>query len=190
MVDAALAVLHEEGIVGASARTIAKRAGVNQALIFYHFDNVDGLLLAAVDELSSRRAVRYEERLEHVTSLRELVAVAGELHREDLDEGHITVLSQMLAGAAANTSLRAPLRDRFEPWIDIVERTVARVVADTPYASLVPARDLALAITSLFVGLELLLHLEDDESRQEHHIFETMQVLAGALEVLMQPPPR
>ena len=124
LISAALEALHEEGIVGASARSIASRGGFTQGLIFYHFGSVNELLLAAVDELSSRRAERYEEKLASVTSLRELVAVAGALHQEDLEEGHITVLSQMLAGAATNDELRGPLRERFEPFL-----TTGEVVA-------------------------------------------------------------
>src|SRR5687768_14537425 len=85
IVEAALASLHEEGILGASARSIARRGGFNQALIFYHFGGVNELLLAAVDELSARRCERYEARLASVSSLRELVVVAGELHAEDLE---------------------------------------------------------------------------------------------------------
>ena len=185
MIEAALASLHEEGILGASARAIANRGGFTQGLIFYHFGSVNDLLLAAVDELSGRRARRYEERLEGVTTLRELVAVAGELHAEDLEEGHITVLSQMLAAAATNPDLRAPLRDRFEPWIAIVDRTLARAVEGTPYAQLAPTRDLALAVTALFVGLELLLNLESDEAGADVRVFKTIELLAGLLEGLI-----
>ena len=190
IIEAALGALHEEGIVGASARSIAARGGFTQGLIFYHFGSVNELLLAAVDELSGRRAERYEAKLAGVTSLRELVVVAGELHQEDLEEGHITVLSQMLAGAATNPELRGPLRERFEPWVAIVESTLRRAIADTPYAQLVPSHELALGITALFIGLELLLNLEDEESGTDQRIFRSIELLAGILEGLIGSPPR
>lgn len=194
IVEAALASLHEEGILGASARAIARRGNFNQALIFYHFGSVNDLLLAAVDELSARRAARYEERLEAVSTLAELVAVAGELHAEDMRDGHMTVLSQMLAAGATDADLRSSLRERFEPWIAIVERTVVRALGGTPYADLVPARDLAFGITALFVGLELLLNLEDQGSGQEQDVFHTFGVLGTVLQSLIElgptPEPR
>jgi AcrR family transcriptional regulator len=191
IIDAALESLHEEGILGASARAIARRGGFNQALIFYHFGSVDELLLAAVDELSERRSDKYEERLEQVSSLAGLVAEAGRLHSEDMDDGHMTVLSQMLAAAATDPDLRAPLRERFEPWMQIVERTVVRALGDSAYGQLVPAKDLAFGITALYVGLELLLNLEDDNSEQEREMFGTFERLAAVLESILNvlPPP-
>src|SRR5664279_5625283 len=59
LVDAAVETLKEHGYAGASARVIAERAGVNQGLIFYHFDSVAGLLLAALDTVSAMRRARY-----------------------------------------------------------------------------------------------------------------------------------
>lgn len=185
IVEAALGSLHEEGILGASARAIARRGNFNQALIFYHFGGVNELLLAAVDELSARRCERYERRLEAVSSLHELVIVASELHAEDLRDGHITVLSQMLAAAATNAELRGPMRERFEPWIEIVERTISRTIAGTPYAELVPVRDMALAITGEFIGLELLTNLSEDDEERGARVFRSFELLAAMLEVMI-----
>ena len=191
IVAATLESLHEEGILGASARAIARRGGFNQALIFYHFGSLNELLLAAVDELSARREQRYTQRLEEVSSLPELVRVAGELHAEDMEEGHITVLSQMLALVANEPDMRGPLKERFAPWIRIVEQTVARAIGDTPYADVVPVKDLAFAITSLFIGLELMLNLEEEADRKGHRVFESFEVLASVLQSLLEvlPPP-
>ena len=189
IVSAALDTLHEEGIVGTSARTIAARGGFNQGLIFYHFGGINELLLAAVDELSHRREERYRERLQGITTLSALVSIAGELHQQDMEDGHITVLTQMLAGVATNPELREPLRERFQPWIDIVQETVERAIGDTPYASLVPMKDLALAITAVFLGLELLLSLEDEASATEQDVFRSIGFLAGVLELLLESLP-
>ena len=41
LLDGALETLRTRGIAGVSARTIAAAAGVNQALVFYHFGGVD-----------------------------------------------------------------------------------------------------------------------------------------------------
>src|SRR6266545_2541069 len=61
LVEAAIETLKAEGYAGTSARAIARAAGLNQALIFYYFGNLTGLLLAALDETSARRLTRYRE---------------------------------------------------------------------------------------------------------------------------------
>ena len=68
LVDAAITTLKTEGFIGASARTIAARAGCNQGLVFYHFGSVASLLLAALDSVSAARRERFDlsaERLQH-----------------------------------------------------------------------------------------------------------------------------
>src|SRR3712207_4123161 len=63
IVEAALQTIREEGVVGTSARAIARAGGFNQALIFYHFGSVQDVLLAAVERISEARMARYQERL-------------------------------------------------------------------------------------------------------------------------------
>src|SRR5436309_6870521 len=100
LIDGAITALQEDGFVGASARSIAARAGCNQGLVFYHFGSVGNLLLAALDEVSRRRLDEYERAVDGVTSLGELVTVAAAIFREDLDKGYVTVLGEMIAGAS------------------------------------------------------------------------------------------
>ncbi len=47
LLEGALRTLAEQGIAKTSARSVAAAAGVNQALVFYHFGSVDELLAAA-----------------------------------------------------------------------------------------------------------------------------------------------
>jgi AcrR family transcriptional regulator len=49
LIAGAIQTLREAGFAGASARQIARRAGCNQALIFYHFGSVPDLLIAALE---------------------------------------------------------------------------------------------------------------------------------------------
>src|SRR5687768_5106637 len=133
IVDAALKTLRQEGIVGTTTRAIARNGGFHQSLIHYHFQSVWGALLAGVDKLSDERRERYVERLQDARSLPELVRVAADLHREDTQEGHITVLAQLLAGSAADPDLERQVRAKFDPWIELVADAVKRVVSGTRY---------------------------------------------------------
>src|SRR4051812_19975939 len=84
LIEGAIQALQAEGFGGASARSIAGRAGCNQGLVFYHFGSVANLLLAALDEVGRRRLSEYKAAVEDVDSFAELVPVAAAIFREDL----------------------------------------------------------------------------------------------------------
>ena len=55
LIEGATQTIRSHGIAGVSARTVAAAAGVNQALVFYHFGNLDTLLTEACLEATRRR---------------------------------------------------------------------------------------------------------------------------------------
>ena len=65
--------------------------------------------------------------------------------------GHITVLSEMIAGASSTPGLGEEVAARIEPWIDFTETTLRRFVDSTPMGQLVPIRDAAFAIVALYL---------------------------------------
>jgi AcrR family transcriptional regulator len=193
ILDAALQTLTEEGIAGTSARAIAARGDFNQALIFYHFGTVPDLIVAAVRSLSEARLERYRARLDEVTTLTDLAVVAEQMHDQDMSEGHVTVLAQVLAGASSFPTIRGDLLAVFQPWMDLVEGVVRRLTKDSPLAFLVPAPDIAFAVSGLFVGIELLVALDDDPER-EQRLFAMFEAAAALLQGVVQlsgqtPPP-
>ncbi|HET6938127.1 MAG TPA: TetR family transcriptional regulator, partial [Nocardioides sp.] len=69
LVRATQEALVEDGIAHLSARTVAARAGVNQALVFYHFGTVSELVEAAARALSDASIDHYRGRFAAVDSL-------------------------------------------------------------------------------------------------------------------------
>lgn len=167
IVDAALETLRNEGFAGATSRAIARAGGFNQALIFYHFGSLDGLLLAALDKTSAERLERYREAVDGADSAEELAAVAAAVYAEDRDRGHMTVVSQMVAGSVARPELAGELVARMEPWIELCEDALRKALSTTPAAPVVPVRDLAYAVVTFYLGLNLLTHLDQDRERTE-----------------------
>jgi AcrR family transcriptional regulator len=113
LVDGAIEALRIHGIAGTSARTIAASAGVNQALVFYYFGTMDGLLDAACRESTAERVALYRERFAAVASLRELLALGRELHAAEREAGNVAVLAQVLAGAQQDEGLAAAVTASF-----------------------------------------------------------------------------
>lgn len=159
--------LKREGYGGASARAIAATGKFNQALIFYHFDTLDGLLLAALDRTSEERLERYREAVDKASTAEELAQVAASMYAEDRDRGHMTVVSQMVAGSVARPELAKEVVARMDPWIELCEDALRKGLASSPAAEIVPIRDLAYAIVTFYLGLNLLTHLDENRGRTE-----------------------
>jgi AcrR family transcriptional regulator len=167
IVDAAIQTLKDEGFAGASARAIAATGGFNQGLIFYHFGSVNELLVAALQETSSRRMVHYTAALDGVRTLDELIHVATEIYREDLASGHIKVLAELIAGSSSVPELGPRIVELVEPWIRFAKDSVRRVTVGSPLEHLAPAADVAYGIVALYLGIELLSHLDPARSRAD-----------------------
>jgi AcrR family transcriptional regulator len=166
-VEAALGTLKENGFAGTTARAIARRGGFNQALIFYHFGSLNALLLRALDETSHQRMEAYEALLEGAGSVQELLSAAIQIYRDDLDSGHITVLSEVIAGSLSHPELGPEIVSRMEPWVDFAERAITKVLQGSPLAQVLPSRDLAFAVVALYLGIEMLNHLDGNRERAE-----------------------
>ncbi len=162
LVDAAIETLKEDGYAGSSARSIAQRAGLNQGLIFYHFGSVANLLLAALDAVSEERLERYQADVSGVTSPTALVDAAEGIFRNDLDAGYITVLVEMIAGASSTPGLGPAVAQRIQPWRSFAQSSIASVLGESPLRGVLPAEDVAHAVVALYLGLEMLSHLDRD----------------------------
>jgi AcrR family transcriptional regulator len=182
IVQAAVDTLKAEGFAGTSARAIATRGEFSQAAIFYHFRSVPELLLAALDRTSDQRMTRYRAELERVSDPSELLEVAHRIFEEDLEQGHITVLAEMISAAATLHWLGPAIVQRIEPWTTFARQALERGSGGSPVTAVVPAEDAAFAVVAFYLGVEMLSHLEGSAARAEG-LFEA----AGRLLALCGP---
>ncbi|MGW2300156.1 TetR/AcrR family transcriptional regulator [Streptomyces sp. NPDC001809] len=180
----ALRTLVEQGITKASARAIAATAGVNQALVFYHFGSVDELLAEACRYGAEQRVARHRERLAAVGSLTELLAFGRALHEEERAAGHVAFLGQLLAGAQAHPRLAPATAAGLDLWITEIERVLVRVLAGTPFAGLTDPAALARAVGASFVGLELYEGVDPEGAEAAFTALEQLGALMAAVEEL------
>lgn len=184
IVQAAIATLDEEGIIATSARAIARRGNFNQALIFYHFGSVDGLLIEAAKTEGTARAARYVELLGSVTTTAELIGAAREIHRHEQESGSVNVLAQLLAGASASPELRKGLHLAMDPWMGLVRDALVRVLGTSSLTSLVDPTDATYTVASLFIGMELMALLDLNRDRPES-MFAAVSRLAPIIDTLL-----
>jgi AcrR family transcriptional regulator len=187
LVQAAVATLREKGFAGASAREIARRAGCNQGLVFYHFGSVANLLLAALDEVSETRRARYQAAVDRADGVGELVDAAAAVFEEDLDAGHMAVLAEMIAGTSSIPGLDREVAARIAPWRQFTADALRRVMDATPLAAAVEPDVAAHAVVALYLGLELLAHLDGDRA-PALALFDRARHLAALLEMFEVAP--
>ena len=165
--EAALATLKAKGFNGASAREIAACGAFNQALIFYHFGSVENALLAALELVSERRMRSYRDVFEQAQSLPALAALGRRIYEEDLENGYVIVLGELVTAGASRAALGAGVAACLRPWVDMVERKAEGLLAGSPLESILPPRDAAFAIIALYLGIDMLSQLEGNHARAE-----------------------
>ena len=164
VVAAALEALKTKGYGGASSRVIAGLGGFQPGLIFYYFDSLDDLLVAALAESSADRLERYRTAVEAADTIETLLEVLSDIYREDVASGHIRVVSEMIGASVSNTELAPRVVALMEPWVELAESAVQRALVDSPLATLASPRELALAAVTFYLGANLLTHLVPDQA--------------------------
>jgi AcrR family transcriptional regulator len=181
LLNAALQTIGERGFAGASARHIATAAGQNQALVFYHFGTVNDLIAEACRTSTEQRVALYREQFDQATTFAELLAVGRQVHVTEHAEGNVAVLAQLLAGARGNEVVGAAVADALNLWVVEVEKTLRRVLADSPLLPLVDLGGLARAISAGFVGIELLEGVDADGATRALGSLEQLAILTETL---------
>ena len=183
VIDAALKTLAEVGYGATTARSIARTGGFAPGVIYYHFADIDDLMLAALDVTAERRLASYRAALDGVVGTAELVERLAGLYAEDLSGGHIGAIQEMVAGASSSPDLGVEIVRRIEPWIAFTAEVAERFLAGTLFAGLFSSRDIAFAAVALYLGMETLAHLDGDRSRAEA-LFTAARSLAPMLDLL------
>jgi AcrR family transcriptional regulator len=186
LLDAAATALAEDGVAGVSARTVAARAEVNQALVFYHFGSVAGLMDAAVRRSVDLAVASYRDRLADVTTLAELLALGRDLHEAEKRAGNLLQMAQVMAGALRDETLAGAGRYAVDRWSTEVEVVLGRVLPATPLAGLVEPGALARAVAAAFIGLELYDGVDPDGAASALASLDAIGALVSAFDTL--PP--
>jgi AcrR family transcriptional regulator len=162
LLAAAAESLRADGMAGLSARVIAARAGVNQALVFYHFGTLNELIDASVRQAVDESADSYREQLAAVGSLRELLTLGQTLHEQERDRGNVAMMAQLMAGSQRDPVLAGAARYAMQRWNAEIEVVIVRLLGSSPLAAFVDLSGLTRAVSAGFIGLELYEGVDPD----------------------------
>lgn len=184
LLAAAAETLRVDGIGGLSARTIAARAKVNQALIFYHFGTVGELVDAACRQAVDDSAEFYHEQFAAVTSLTDLLTLGRELHERERASGNVAMMAQLMSGAQQDQTLAGAADYAMTRWNLEIELVVRRVLAGSSLAEITDPAGLARAISAGFIGLELYEGIDADGAELALDSLEHLGVLVEVMDDL------
>lgn len=184
LVDATMATIRDQGITHVSARTIAKAGGVNQALVFYHFGSVAGLIAYACEQATAERVELLGPRLDEVSTFTDLILAAQELHATERAAGNVTVLAQVLAAAQSDPELADAARRGLDLWRARIGPAVDRVLTESPFDGLLDAESLTHLLAATFIGLELTEPTKPDTDHRLAHVLDGLTPLARTLDGL------
>lgn len=120
ILDAAFRRLAAEGYAALSMREIAKDAGVNHALINYHFGSKDQLVIAVLDHANLRLLERQQQMYRAPAGFAEKWAEARRYYKRDLASGFVRVQAELWAASFSNAALREKFVPRILAWKDVV----------------------------------------------------------------------
>ena len=142
LMDAAEAILCDEGYIGISARNVATRAGFTKQLLYYYFRTMDDLILALVRRINERRLDRFETALLSAEPLRALWAL-------NTDPSGAALATELTAIASHREEVRAEIVTSAQQFRALQARTVSKLVSKSGQK----ASDSAAAIVMIAAAL-------------------------------------
>lgn len=195
ILDAAFRRLASDGYAALSVREIAKDAGVNHALINYHFRTKDQLVIEVLDaanrRLLARQATMYSEPGGYAAKW----AQARRFYESDLASGFVRVQAELWAASLSNPELRDKFVPRVLAWKQLVLEVVREAVKALSSGGValppaVTAEVIACWIAEFWLGMEFADLLGVKEERAPHRAaLDAVQALLEALDAHTVKPP-
>jgi len=179
IIQAALATVRAEGLVGASARAIARTGDFNQALLFYHFGSIEELLIESLRWANDRRMEQFTVQFETAGDLVDLVDLAYELYVSEAHDYQSAVVA-IVAGWPASSEVGRRVMEVLAPWDQMVQQALRRCLEGSAFVKIMPAHDLTFGLVSLLLGVELNRRFDRNDDRTKS-LFESLRSAAMTL---------
>lgn len=192
ILEAAFRRLATEGYAALSVREIAKDAGVNHALINYHFRSKDQLVIDVLDAANQRLLARQTAMYSGATGFADKWAEARRFYESDLASGFVRVQAELWAASLANAELREKFLPRLLAWKRLVLDAVREALAALQAGGVtlpppITAEVVACWISEFWLGMEFADLLGVKEEHVQHRAaLDAMQWLLQSLDDQVQ----
>jgi AcrR family transcriptional regulator len=188
ILEAAFRRLATEGYAALSVREIARDAGVNHALINYHFRTKDQLVIEVLDAANRELLARQQRMYAEPGGFAEKWAQARAFYESDLASGFVRVQAELWAASMSNAQLREKFVPRLLAWRDVVLGAVREAIAalEKRGGALPPpfsAEVIATWISEFWLGMEFVDLIGGRAEHKQHRVaLDAMQQLLEALD--------
>jgi AcrR family transcriptional regulator len=188
ILDATFRRLVSEGYAALSVREIARDAGVNHALINYHFRTKDQLVIEVLDAVNQRLLARQAAMYASAGGFAQKWADARRFYEDDLASGFVRLQAELSAASLSNPGLREKFLPRLMAWKQLVLGVVREAVdawqADgTKLPAPFTAEVIASWISEFWLGMEIADLLGAKEEQHQHRAaLDAVQQLLEALD--------
>ncbi len=182
ILEAAFQRLAREGYAALSVREIAKDAGVNHALINYHFKTKDQLVIAVLDEANRRLLERQRRLYQGPGEYAKKWAQARRFYENDLASGFVRVLMELYAASMSNPALREEFRPRMNAWFDVVKQAVKDAVEHYRLELPVSPEVVGCWIGNFWMGMELAMLTGTGQPQLHRQALEAVDALLRRLD--------
>ncbi len=176
ILDAARRQLCGTGYAQLNVRDIAREAGVNHALIAYHFQSKQQLVMEVLDEANRKLLDRQARMYASDASTGRKWQQACEFYEQDLASGFVRLLMELMGASFHDEELRREFVPRLLAWLKLVEAGVDEFLEKSGLQLPVSSRAIAAWISWYWIGMEASMTLEITE--EEGHQREALEAVA------------
>jgi AcrR family transcriptional regulator len=194
ILDATFRRLVSDGYAALSVREIAKDAGVNHALINYHFRSKDQLVIDVLDAVNQRLLTRQATMYESGGGFAQKWADARRFYADDLESGFVRLQAELWAASLSNPGLREKFLPRLLVWKKLVlgavrEALSALQASGTKLPPPFTPEVIACWISEFWLGMEFADLLGVKEEQIQHRAaLDAVQWLLESLDTKVSKP--
>lgn len=180
--------LIEVGYANLNVRDIAREAGVNHALIGYHFRGKQQLVLAVLDEANRQLLDRQTSMVRGTNSASQQWKQACDFYDQDLKSGFVRLLMELMGASFHDLDLRNGFVPRLLAWHGLIESVVVEFLETSGLDLPVSAQAITAWITWFWIGMEasMMLGIEEKQGHQREAL-EAVAMLLRQVEGRRRP---
>lgn len=171
ILQAARRRLIEGGYAKLNVRDIARDAGVNHALIGYHFRGKQQLVLAVLDEANRALLDRQTRMYQGTSTTSKQWQQACDFYETDLESGFVHLLVELMAASFHDEALRSEFLPRLLTWHRLIEAAATEFIEKSNLDLPVSTQVITAWIGWFWTGVEvsMVLGIPEKDGHQRQH---------------------